>query len=571
VTGAVPTAAEITVRETLALLDGVHNAVAEGVCNDRYVFWLGSGISRNLPGLEAIIARVLTYLQERRDHADDDCAFGKALDEAIELAELNSAELESIDKSQPVARWPALPRLCTTLANRYSKLLDIGVGEEPTDYLLWNAVDLAVSYPADAEPGCEHICLAILSMEGVLSDAASANWDGLIEHASKQLSGRETPPMRVLVDAEDFRAGKRQTDLLKFHGCAILAVNNPTRYRAAITAAARQITDWPNDPERETMRGVLKNLVATKRTLMMGLSAQDSNIKDLFSKAKQQMNWLWSTEPPAQVFADDQIGQEQRALLKVIYDENYQTHRAEIDQAALIRAYAAQTLTALVLYVVAKKLGAYLEQADVPHLQPTEISELKQGLEKLRDIAAGHAEPDPLQFVRNLASIQSRALETFREGAAPVDALRYVPVSQLHVGETANDPGLATNGLPQLAATLSLLGMGTEENGWLPVVASPASAPLSALRTVGSSSADIYFAANNQVAVKLEGDAMSASTGGAVMIHSTGPVPPRKRSARATYGRRGSAGIRHVDMSHLLESSTDLSELKLRFREASAL
>src|SRR4051794_23241548 len=63
---AVPSAAEITVAETLALLDGDHAAVAREVANGRYVFWLGSGISRGrVDGLPGVVERVLEFLRER--------------------------------------------------------------------------------------------------------------------------------------------------------------------------------------------------------------------------------------------------------------------------------------------------------------------------------------------------------------------------------------------------------------------------------------------------------------------------------------------------------------------------
>jgi hypothetical protein len=40
-----PHAASISVSETLALLDGQFEVFAKGVAEDRYVLWLGSGIS----------------------------------------------------------------------------------------------------------------------------------------------------------------------------------------------------------------------------------------------------------------------------------------------------------------------------------------------------------------------------------------------------------------------------------------------------------------------------------------------------------------------------------------------
>src|SRR3546814_8313483 len=69
-----PAAATITVRATLALLDGPKREIAEGVANDEYVFWLGSGISRErLPDLRDVAKRVLVTLQARIDQSDPAC------------------------------------------------------------------------------------------------------------------------------------------------------------------------------------------------------------------------------------------------------------------------------------------------------------------------------------------------------------------------------------------------------------------------------------------------------------------------------------------------------------------
>jgi len=41
---AMPPAAANSVRATLAMLDDAKREIADGVANDQYVFWLGSGI-----------------------------------------------------------------------------------------------------------------------------------------------------------------------------------------------------------------------------------------------------------------------------------------------------------------------------------------------------------------------------------------------------------------------------------------------------------------------------------------------------------------------------------------------
>src|SRR3546814_6465844 len=82
-----PAAATITVRATLALLDGPKREIAEGVANDEYVFWLGSGISRErLPDLRDVAKRVLVTLQARIDQSDPACRFKQALEGVVTLA-----------------------------------------------------------------------------------------------------------------------------------------------------------------------------------------------------------------------------------------------------------------------------------------------------------------------------------------------------------------------------------------------------------------------------------------------------------------------------------------------------
>lgn len=59
-----PSAATISVCETLELLDGPFLAFAEGVAEDRYALWLGSGISfGRVDGLKKVVPRVIEFLR----------------------------------------------------------------------------------------------------------------------------------------------------------------------------------------------------------------------------------------------------------------------------------------------------------------------------------------------------------------------------------------------------------------------------------------------------------------------------------------------------------------------------
>src|ERR1022692_1622598 len=173
-------ASVITVSQTLELLDGPFSALADAVSRGEYAFWLGSGISRErVDGLDGVLRKVLEYLRVRRAEP----RFDKALKEVLAKAELEESDLAAIDVDVDVAAWPKIDVIIDRLSGRYAAVLDVRVeGEEP-DFLLWGAIDVCSLYPRTAPPDCEHLCLAVLGLEGVTPDIASANWDGLIESA----------------------------------------------------------------------------------------------------------------------------------------------------------------------------------------------------------------------------------------------------------------------------------------------------------------------------------------------------------------------------------------------------
>src|SRR5580700_3727159 len=117
-----PTAATITVRETLDLLDGPFAGLAEGVAQGQYAFWLGSGISRDrVDDLKGVIARVLTHLRDRIDAGNANCAYRTALQEALDLAHLSPADRAQVDLTRPIVEWPVLGTVLLNLTREYSR------------------------------------------------------------------------------------------------------------------------------------------------------------------------------------------------------------------------------------------------------------------------------------------------------------------------------------------------------------------------------------------------------------------------------------------------------------------
>ena len=140
-------AGSISVSEVLDLLDLEHAGFAEGVANGDYLFWLGSGISREVvEGLPGVVERVLSHLQGKMTRDPDD-RFRKALVEIVEdHAALSDAERKRLDYDVPVANWSDHDAIISRLTQKYALVLDVGVeGEEP-DYLLWDAVDPRETY-----------------------------------------------------------------------------------------------------------------------------------------------------------------------------------------------------------------------------------------------------------------------------------------------------------------------------------------------------------------------------------------------------------------------------------------
>jgi hypothetical protein len=310
-----PTAATITVRQVLDLLDNEFALVAAAVARREFAFWVGSGISLGrAPSVGAMLERALEYLRRKIEPGNPSCRFRQALDDAIRMSGLSDAESSAIPLGEPVHTWPQKPALIRGLWDLYASVLGIRVEGEPDDYMLWEAVDVRATFATLNDPDCEHLCIAILVLEGAISDIASANWDGLIELAVDRLSGGRRL-LQVVVDPTHLRDPPARTRLIKFHGCALHARDDPATYRAFLIATRPQITNWPHNPKLDALRTVLLGVATNSRTLMIGLSLQDTNLQDLFAAARRQNAWPW---PPAPASTGPCVlrGQDRRTSIK---------------------------------------------------------------------------------------------------------------------------------------------------------------------------------------------------------------------------------------------------------------
>ena len=172
-----PTATDITVREVLAHLEGAFASVASAVENGEFALWVGSGISRKAPNLGDLIERAFDYIRVRAIEPGTAAAYRPALDEALTLAEIVPATVES-QFGQALGDWPEHDAIINRLWNKYSEVLDIRIAGTGVDFILWDAIDIRRAFEHPAPPAAEHLCIAILILEGAVQSVASANWDG---------------------------------------------------------------------------------------------------------------------------------------------------------------------------------------------------------------------------------------------------------------------------------------------------------------------------------------------------------------------------------------------------------
>lgn len=568
---AAPAAATITVRATLAMLDGPKREIADGVTNDQYVFWLGSGISRErMPDLRDVAKRVMVALQARITQVDPNCRFRKALNAVVTLTTPSPDEWGRIDYAQPPDSWSDFDTLAARLVNNYARMLNVTVDGEEPDYILWNVLGAANVYANPAiEPDAEHLCLAALAIEGVASEMPTANWDCLIERAVRLLAGTQ-PVLRVVVAPNDIRWNRLRANLYKFHGCAQYALDNEAQFRRLLVARSNQISAWV--AQNPVMAPFLINFIVTRPTLMLGLSAQDSNIQGLFAAAQATMAWPWPSNPPAYAFSENALGSDQEGLLQNVYHRDYTPEKRPLMEAeALVQAYAKPLLLSLFLYVVTAKLKI-LVTIGVPGLADADRDKIFEGLERARNHIADSITPSAA-IVTELLKQCGRTMTMLRDGSLPNSTNGfYAPVTAEPLHRMPADVTLFGSGVCQFAIASGLIGLGLARGLWTAAKADCADNSSGSIVLTGRSGpAKVYFAANAHAAIRLGTNGLIADNDDAVIVHSHENPPPMPRYPRRPPGRTGLSNVREVSIEDLLAGGTEVEDLLARFRSKVAL
>jgi len=559
-----PSADSVTADQVLNHLLPTVTGFEAAFLRGEYALWLGAGISRDrMPDVSKLIYKVLEFVRVRVNVEDPNCPYRRLMDSAVELADLSKDEKAEVNLAVLFADWPIAPTMVRRLGRQYSTLLDIAILGEPIDFLVWDAVDVAGTYAdPDVAPDLEHYAVAALVIDGVVSEVVSANWDGLVELAFSELSGGSLGGLRPLIDSDDFRGAGPRAEILKFHGCGVKARGDEERYRSLLVGRRSQITAWPHDEEHVLMRNRMAEIAATKRTLMIGLSGQDTNIQDLFAQAQANFAWPWPDLAPAVLFAEDAVGIDQQNILRVVYRAGYEPDGQAIDAGSLVRAYSKPLLAALFAMTLTSKLGELARLA-----APSIISDGSTALRGLSSYFAQRMGTDV--EARTLLSDVGRAMMLFSSGALPVPFGRYVPLSGSPANQLEADPMIVASGLPQAALALVALAAEYRPGSWeLSAQAHDADSLGPVLRiNAGGRVANVWFAANASSAVKLE---MAGFVGtddeDSVLISSDYEFLTAQRSPSAEIGRTGRGGVRRVHMPEVVASASSLDDVREALR-----
>ena len=193
--------------------------------------------------------------------------------------------------------------------------MSVDIPKRPLDYLLWVGLDFINTF-ASENADAEQLAIGMLALEGAVTNLATANWDGLLEAGMKEL-GYPNCFYRITVTGEDLRGPAAAAVLYKFHGCALRAIEHEDTYRPLLVARSAQITAWMSNKTFKIVRDQLEALIQRSRTLMIGMSAQDQNIKHLFGQVSAQQGWKWTDQPTPIVFSAQELGEDHKNLLIV--------------------------------------------------------------------------------------------------------------------------------------------------------------------------------------------------------------------------------------------------------------
>lgn len=560
-----------TVEEMLSRLSADFDEFVDAFVRGRYAFWLGSGISKfRMPNVWALLERVVDFLRERAAIEGNDGPHAVALELVFDLAGLTDEQRKEINLAQPVASWDLWEVMARVLSEKYDEVLNVPVGTEREDYLVWTGLDVPGTYGDDTvEPDVEHLCVALLMLEGVVNTAVTANWDGLVEKAFAALAENPDGEVRVIVKQEEFRTKRAPRELIKFHGCAVRALEDEAQYREMLIARQPQINGWSEKDSHKHMRSQLEARFSDHETLMMGLSAQDANMHTMFHKASSDLERIWKTDWPAVVLSEEKLRSHHRGVLDATYSNYGPTNRDDIANGAVLGAWAKPVLVALLLWTLTEKTVDLVAKVDMPGLCEDEREKLNASLRDMRDQAGVAAAGGTLPFVEALIDAVTAVLSIFRSGQPNVKGGLYEPVSGEPVGQAANSRYFPAEQLGRLGIVLSLVGRGAAEEAWIARSGAPGSLVDGALRLDSADkSVRLFVLKDDEAWQQLSGSDGYEDTDPDILVVHTGSAPKKSKRSPRSRKRTGDVGAAHLNIAEVCDDAECVDDLLDELKQA---
>jgi hypothetical protein len=355
--------------------------------------------------------------------------------------------------------------------------------------------------------------------------------------------------------------------LYKFHGCALRAIENEGDYRDLLVARSAQITGWMSSGKFKIVRDQLEALIQRSRTLMIGMSAQDVNIQNMFGQVGAQQGWKWTDAPTPIVFAAQELGDNQKNVLNVAYGDDYEPNRGAICEAARLQAYGKPLLLALLLNVLSTKLKVLASDVTAPMLDEFAHAAIGEGIAHLRNRVAEAGDSDRLQLAKGIATGLARARHQLQNGSSPAGVPTYFPVDGQPAHLMKGKLGLANTGQREAAVALGLIGLDDQAAVWTASIDDPTDVRSGALRlTSPSASARVFFAANDDnITSLMECGAFDSDDSDVVLICSR-RVSERQQRNPSSNLRTGKIGPRFLALGPMLAESASLDDLRDRLR-----
>lgn len=551
-------------RGALERLRTVDERLVHDVVSGRRFVWLGSGISRNqVPDLAEIMRDMLLELRDRAKWTVDGEEHREALMRILRehMTDEVTRYVANPDEWEPLST--------ETLRRSYSDVVGTRVGQKSGEYLLLEVAQLVGTYgDPDLRPGPIHYYLAILIAEGMVKRLASGNWDGLVEAAVRELTA--TPEwLDVYVAADDRREENGFAQLAKFHGCAVLARERPDEYEAKIVATRAQISRFSSREEFRHMRAWLAERTERERSLILGLSVQDQDLLDVFTKAAEAHPWTWDPERPAYVFAQPALGADQLDVLENCYNGSFEQCRGEIVDRSALGYYAGPLIAALTWRAMNLKIQSMLERAEVSSAAFAE--QLRNGIEHLAEEIPrrfGYSEERLLRF---LTGPYSRLVRDYHGNRGFPGT--YAVAVRGHLSQVATDPAVLLLATDLLACAIGFVGWGHALQHWELQVDQPFGEGRITLSGGGEGAVGVRIVRGAVEAdeVLKSSDWVHAEEGRALLYMRDRPGELRRSSASRIGSRRRLKGRTEISWSDLVTQTATAEDVANRFKSVVGL